>query len=317
MLTAALYIHMRGTSLEGRMDPNPDQSIAQSHSMLVVADKDLNPVLFDHLLTQKWKVEYVSSNEEALSQLRKSRYDLILTAEGTSAKEDIRLLQQIRVAQPHVRMIILTRESTTEDVLMALRQRAFSFFSPPYTVERLTEMIHMAMEGPAWDDGIELVSGTPVWVRLLVRCDRKTAERLMQFFEEMVDVPDEEKNEIAYAFREMLINAMNYGGKFDPQQYVEISYFRTRHAVACRVKDPGEGFSLEELYHAAVKNPSDDPFRHIPVREAFGLPPGGFGILLSLHLVDELIYNEQGNEVLLVKYLNPERRPQRADVKVV
>ena len=32
--------------------------------------------------------------------------------------------------------------------------------------------------------------------------------------------------------------------------------------------------------------------------------PGGYGILLAQKLVDELIYNEDGNEVLLVKYLD-------------
>jgi anti-sigma regulatory factor (Ser/Thr protein kinase) len=30
---------------------------------------------------------------------------------------------------------------------------------------------------------------------------------------------------------------------------------------------------------------------------------GGFGLLLTTNLVDELRYNEQHNEVLLVKYL--------------
>jgi len=34
--------------------------------------------------------------------------------------------------------------------------------------------------------------------------------------------------------------------------------------------------------------------------------PGGFGVLLTRHLVDELIYNQAGNDVLLVKYLNAE-----------
>jgi DNA-binding NarL/FixJ family response regulator/anti-sigma regulatory factor (Ser/Thr protein kinase) len=299
------------------MDQSQNQSSVQPRSMLVVADVDLSPTLFDHLLKQDWKVDYVSSNEEALSVLRKKSFNLILTAEATSAKEDIRLLQEIRTVRPHTRMIILTKESTTDDVISALRQRAFSYFSPPYTFERLREMIHMAMEEPCWDDGIEVAFATPVWVRLLVRCDRKTAERLMQFFDELVDIPEEEKSQVGYAFREMLINAMNYGGNFDPDQYVEISYFRSRHAVACRVKDPGQGFSLDELYHAAVRNPPDDPFRHIPVREAFGLPPGGFGILLSLHLVDELIYNEQGNEVLLVKYLLTEPITKQVEVNLV
>lgn len=299
------------------MEPNQNQPSTRPRSMLVVADTDLSPVLFDHLLKQEWKVDYASSNEEALSIVRRKPFDLILTAETTSAKEDIKLLQKIRAVHPHVRMIILTKDSTTEDVISALRQRAFSYFSPPYTVERLKEMIHMAMEGPTWDDGIEVMSATPVWVRLLVRCEPRTSERLMQFFDEMVDMPEEEKDQVVYALREMLTNAMKYGGNFDPNQYVEISYFRTRSAVACRVKDPGQGFSLDELYHAAVKNPPDDPFRHIPIREAFGLPPGGFGILLSRHLVDELIYNEQGNEVLLVKYLQPGQTSKHAEAKAV
>jgi anti-sigma regulatory factor (Ser/Thr protein kinase)/ActR/RegA family two-component response regulator len=275
-------------------------------SLLVVADVNLNPKLFDHLLRQEWKVDYVSSNEEALARVQREAFDLIVTAEGTSAKEDIRLLQCIRLVRPHTRMIILTDDRTQEDVAQALRQRAFSFFSVPYTVDSLLGMIHMAMEKPCWDDGIELVSSTPVWLRLLVRCSQTTADRMMQYFHEIVELPEEDKSSIAYAVREMLMNAMLYGGKFDPAQYVEISYFRARHAIACRIKDPGEGFTLDELYHAAVANPADDPFRHIPIREASGLRPGGYGILLSRHLVDELVYNEQGNEVLLVKYLGIE-----------
>jgi len=72
----------------------------------------------------------------------------------------------------------------------------------------------------------------------------------------------------------------------------------------CRVKDPGEGFSLEEIQHAAIANPPDDPIRHQAYRDAQGLRPGGFGVLLARHLVDELLYTEKGNEVLLIKYLD-------------
>jgi len=282
--------------------------------MLVVTDTDLSAELFDHLLRQDWNVEYCSSNEEALSILRHRPFDLILTAEGTSAREDISLLQKIRCGRPHTRMIILTREKTPDDVLLALRQRAFSYFSVPYSFESLREMIYAAMEKPSWDDGIEVVTATPSWVRLLVRCDRGTADRLMQFFVEMVELPDEERGQVAYAFREILMNAMYYGGRFDPDQYVEIQYLRARRAVACRVKDPGEGFAFDDLHHSAIKNPPDDPFRHIPVREAAGLPAGGYGILLSLHLVDELIYNEKGNEVLLIKYLSPDSVPSGTEL---
>jgi hypothetical protein len=37
-------------------------------------------------------------------------------------------------------------------------------------------------------------------------------------------------------------------------------------------------------------------------RAALGMRPGGFGIMLTRALVDELIYNEKGNEALLIRY---------------
>jgi anti-sigma regulatory factor (Ser/Thr protein kinase) len=70
------------------------------------------------------------------------------------------------------------------------------------------------------------------------------------------------------------------------------------------VKDPGEGFSFEEIKHAAISNPSDQPLRHQKYRDDRGLRAGGFGVLMTSRLVDELIYGERGNEVLLIKYLN-------------
>jgi anti-sigma regulatory factor (Ser/Thr protein kinase) len=41
------------------------------------------------------------------------------------------------------------------------------------------------------------------------------------------------------------------------------------------------------------------------VRDALGLRAGGFGILMARGLVDELKYNDSGNEVRLVKYFKP------------
>jgi len=121
----------------------------------------------------------------------------------------------------------------------------------------------------------------------------------------MSDLPLSEKEDVATAFREMLLNAIEHGGNFDPNQYVEVAYVRTSELVMCRIKDPGQGFSLGEIHHAAVNNPSYDPIRHILFREARGLRPGGYGVLLTKHLVDELLYSEKGNEVLLIKHLHP------------
>jgi len=251
-----------------------------------------------------WKVERACDNLAALALVESQPFDLVLTGADTSGKADVDLLRKIRLVRPHTRLIILTNESTPADVVASMRERAFSYFSQPLSWTMFAEMVRLAADEPCWDDGIEVVSATPDWIRLAARCDLKTADRLLQFFREISDLQDLEKNDVAAAFREMLLNAIEHGGRFDPNQYVEVSYVRARHMVLCRVKDPGEGFSLDEIRHAAIANPPDDPIRHQRYRDELGLRAGGFGVLLTQSFVDELIYGEKGNEVLLVKYLD-------------
>jgi anti-sigma regulatory factor (Ser/Thr protein kinase) len=84
---------------------------------------------------------------------------------------------------------------------------------------------------------------------------------------------------------------------------VVVTFVRAERALLYYVRDPGRGFSFEQLTHAAVSNPLESPIEHIKVREKLGLRPGGYGLLMTRNLVDEMIYNEAGNEVLLIKYL--------------
>jgi anti-sigma regulatory factor (Ser/Thr protein kinase) len=187
-----------------------------------------------------------------------------------------------------------------------MREGAFSYFSAPFKASELADMIRAAMDAPCWDDGIEVLEGTPAWVRLAARCDIETANRLVQFLQGVREpsIPEADRDAIVTAFREILLNAMEHGAHFDPSQYVEIAFVRMRRAVICRVKDPGQGFSLEELRHAALNSAPGDLFSHLPLREARGLRSGGFGLLLAKKLVDELICSEHGNDVLLVKYID-------------
>lgn len=275
-----------------------------SRKALVIGDDPHVRAMLCRILEPKqWIIHQAPDNWVALERLKATWFDLILTCENTSGKEDVELLRAVRRVHPHTRVIILTDATTPADVISAIREHAFSYFSAPFSLASLASIVEYAVEEPCWDDGIEIVSATPDWIRLQVRCDVKVAERLVQFLHEIIDLPDAEKQTVASAFRELLMNAIEHGGKFDPDQYVEISYLRTRRAVACRIKDPGEGFSLDEIPHAAIMNPPDDPVRHVMYREADNLRPGGLGVLMAKNSVDELFYNEKGNEVVLVKYV--------------
>jgi anti-sigma regulatory factor (Ser/Thr protein kinase)/CheY-like chemotaxis protein len=285
-------------------------------ALIVDSTPQMNQLLTNLFDPHEWKVQFARDNQDALRLARESYFDLIITSDCSSGLEDIEMLRKLRMVRPHSRLIILTDEFVPGDVLNAIRERAFSYFSRPFSTERLADIISVAMNEPFWDDGIEVLSATPNWVRLLVRCDILTANRLIQFYREASGLPDAETEEVASAFREILLNAIEHGAGFDPTKFVEVGYVRTRRMIVCRVKDPGTGFSLEELKHAAITNPEEEPFQHMAEREARGLRPGGFGILMAKRLVDDLYYNEQGNEVLLIKYLNPQPGAAEAATRI-
>jgi DNA-binding response OmpR family regulator len=244
-------------------------------------------------------------NKTVLSLIKERPFDLIITAEQSSGKEDIELLHAIREVRPHVRMIILADETTPADVVAAIRAGAFSYFSAPYSAAGLAKMVQLALSEPAWDDGIEIISATPAWVRLIVRCDLPTADRLVQFLRAGSALPEAEKDAVISAFHEILLNAIEHGAHFDSGQYAEVAFVRARRMMLCRVKDPGKGFTLEEIRDRMASGSPADLFSHMAVRQQQGLRPGGFGVLLAKKLADEVFYNEQGNDVLLVKYLAP------------
>jgi anti-sigma regulatory factor (Ser/Thr protein kinase) len=105
------------------------------------------------------------------------------------------------------------------------------------------------------------------------------------------------------AFQEILNNAIEHGAKNDPTKLVRVAAVRTERAFVFYITDPGKGFKRDEIPHAAISYKADEMTRHFQVREQSGMRAGGYGILLASGIVDELIYSEVGNEVLLIKHM--------------
>jgi anti-sigma regulatory factor (Ser/Thr protein kinase) len=178
------------------------------------------------------------------------------------------------------------------------------YLSKPFSLDVAAEAIALALRSPAPERDIEVLSAVPHWISLQLRCKLEIADRLAPFLRELIaDLTDEERKDVGTAFRELLMNAIEHGAGKDPRKTVRVEYVRSDKFVIYKISDPGEGFSFDHLPHAAVSNKPNAPYQHFEVRNRLGLRPGGFGILLTRNLADELIYNEKGNEVLLVKYI--------------
>jgi len=103
------------------------------------------------------------------------------------------------------------------------------------------------------------------------------------------------------AVRELGINAIEWGHRKDVDKIITVILRIHEDRISLSIRDTGAGFDLNRIPHAAQPG---DPVGHLDARESLGLREGGFGILLARGLVDELHYNDRGNEASLVKYLH-------------
>jgi two-component system, OmpR family, response regulator len=151
---------------------------------------------------------------------------------------------------------------------------------------------------------IEVRSVGPNWTGLRLVPDLALKELVVQFVRsELPSDLGETGVQLALALDELLCNAIEHGCCFDPACAIELTFISTPRMVLYQIRDTGNGFLLQNAHHAAVNNPPEEPLRHADKRAELGMRPGGFGILMVQKIADELLYNEQGNEVLFVKYL--------------
>jgi len=240
---------------------------------------------------------------EALRRLRAVKFDLVLAGQGNNGFDGLNLLRKLRVLQPKAKVIV-TGEPDPGRVVRAIRERAYAYFHRPLQPAQLSETVQQALNSRSWKDDIEVISARPEWISLDVRCKIDAAERTAHFLRETVaDLPVHIREDISSAIRELLMNAVEHGGRSNPRKRARVALIRTGRSLIGHVHDPGTGFSLDFLPHAAISNPDNAPTKHVEIRAEAGKRPGGFGILMTRNMVDELIYNERGNAVLFVKYL--------------
>ena len=276
------------------------------HVLVVDDDRAFRHVIASLLRKAGYTTDQTGDGADALARLGQSHVDLMLLDIGLPGLNGLEVLTAVRRTALAPRVVMLTADDTPDALMEAMRGQADRFVRKPVTPGRVIDVVKEVLATkPATALPIQVVSARPEWLELVAPCSLDVAERIQEFVLHLdADLPEDVRESIAQAFRELLSNAIEWGGRLDPTQSVRISCLRTKRLRLYRIADPGEGFDIDQLTHAAVSNPADDPLEHARVREEKGLRPGGLGLMMSKALVDEVIYNEKRNEVVLVKYLD-------------
>ncbi len=273
--------------------------------LVVDDDRSTRELIRLQLRSAGYAVETAGDGGAALARLRRKAFDLVLLDVWMPGMDGLEMLARLRDEPSQPKVVVMTADDTSETLLRAIREHAYRYVTKPVEPKDLIDLVGGVLASKGEARPIEVISARPDWVELLVPCDRATAERIQDFLARLdTDLPEPVRAQVGQAFRELLMNAIEWGGRLDTSQSVRISYLRARRMLLYRIADPGKGFRFEELTHSALNNPADQPMQHALAREEKGLRPGGFGLLMARQMVDELLYNEAHNEVVFVKYLD-------------
>jgi DNA-binding response OmpR family regulator len=194
-------------------------------------------------------------------------------------------------------IVMLTALGDNTNRLRGFRVGANAYVAKPYGPDELFEAISKAR---AWRTGMEQdqIQGE---IHVVLHSEipfLQEVNDLLMSVSKAIPFSNEQVMQLRQAVMEMGQNAIEWGNRHRSEELVDITYRIHPDRVEIVVKDQGAGFDRDQLPHAAT---ADDPIAHMDVREKLGIREGGFGLLITGGMVDEMRYNDVGNQVTLIK----------------
>lgn len=205
-------------------------------------------------------------------------------------------------------VVIYGIDPAAKIVVHCLNKGARDFLAKPFNKNDLVNAVENAVcrgDDPAREQNDAIVASSPIsgWVELTASSELEQLRRLQRFSDALFAsrLPHSVCEDLKMAVEEVGRNAVEWGNRFDPDKQVHISYCIFDDRVVIKIEDEGEGFKPQ-----AVPDPTADPLKTMQDRADAGKRPGGYGVYLIQKLVDDVVYSQKGNTVLMIKYL-PEK----------
>jgi anti-sigma regulatory factor (Ser/Thr protein kinase)/ActR/RegA family two-component response regulator len=272
------------------------------------------------LMDRGCQVKLFTAVDKGLGELVRNHYDLVIARVESADQNGLRPLLEGKRIRPESLFILLAGRATSEGAVTALREGASDLLVEPFSMEDVVNSAETAI-APLRDE----IHERKVFCLIV----QESREFLIPSDEPaigpVVDILVEnltragvcsmiESRLVAMALTEAIANAMYHGNlNISPRLKLELStaqfqaeihkrenddeYRERKIRIRCDltpvevkyvISDDGEGFDHREALSAAT-TPADVDSH------------AGRGLFLLRNIMDEVTYNEKGNEVTLIK----------------
>jgi len=303
-------------------------------SILIIDDNvDLLEYLKDFFMIYNYEVILAENGNEGVEKFREFSPDIVISDIRLPDKSGNIVVKEIKEIDKEVPIIVITGYSDHNLILSAMKNGAVELLKKPFKPKDLKYLVSK-IETLFRKIKVKLSSSFVQWEKRQLKLynDIHLISSVTDFIFANVDYLFGEVSFMKIGLQEILINAIEHGnldityeekqqlltsGEYqnvlremaalpeNNDKYVDIKVFSTPDYLKIVVEDMGEGFDLSEI--PDPENP-----------ENF-LNESGKGIMMTLNAYDEVVYNEKGNRVTLLKYADNKKKsevkPHREDIE--
>lgn len=289
-------------------------------SILVVDDSAVDRRLAGGLLEKdpELSIRYAVHGADGLDKIKEELPSLVLTDLVMPEMDGLDLVSMVRSTYPSIPVILMTSAGNEEICVQALQRGAASYVPKRVLSQRLLETVHQVLEIASHEQTKSRLMNCMTATQSTFELDNDNklipplVAHLLELAERLELWDESDRMRIGIALEESLVNALCHGnlevgselrGVDDDAYYALLSERRacepfcdrrihvdsifSREEARFVIRDEGPGFDPEGL---------PDPTDPANLEKA-----AGRGVLLMRSFMDEVAYNQSGNQVTLVK----------------
>ncbi len=299
--------------------------MSDKHHILLVDDEELIVELLDsYFQSLGYQVTAVSDAEQALALLQgNTTFDLIITDINLPGKSGIDLLKISRELRPDLPVVLVTGHKTMDFAISAIKNGATDFITKPFQLNNVRKVVEKVIRYKLKTQKKERIFEYARFIKMDFEFPTREvdagvlADYLARLLLKTRFCNEGEVNQFYLVFLETIVNAIEHGNlelasaikgddfdrflKFeqlreerlqDPaygSRKVHIQMEITPRMFTLTVRDDGPGFDWQSVLRKAEM-------------ETINLESHGRGFVFIQSVMDEMLFNEKGNAITLVKY---------------
>ncbi len=249
------------------------------------------------LADREHQVVAVPDSRSALDKIALEDFDLIISdlaigqAEPGAAADTTGLQLIAEISRKAHAPVIVSGEAAGINVHKAFKVGATNYLQKPYDKDDLEKIIEKTLSYKTRQRAKPLpASGLREIIEIELPSEVQYLDGVLTYLIERAarfGIIQPTSSNTFVALDEALSNAIRHGNQNDPTKKVRVRVELSAAEARFTIRDEGPGFNP-----AAVPDPLDPANLY---------KNSGRGVLLIQHIMDEVTYNEQGNEVTMVK----------------